>query len=405
MRDIRGHHRTLRRRRRRAALVLVMEGDLQADDASRLLLEFLAKDLRGAWLLVVGTYRNLTAEPRPRDRRRPRPAGPRGPPAHPSGPGPAGRWGADPVALSGAEPSEAMVAAVHEATEGRPAVRPRDRAAPGHRRHPGGPWPAALPVRGERTVIEAAAGPRFRRRRPGAVGGRSHGPGVRPGTARSACGADRARPGRALRGPGWRVVVREGGAAAAAASPLPDPGGPLRAAADPGRTCTGEVEEAIERQYGGGLGPHVAEARPPLRRGRGRRRGPGRWPRPRAELANTWACTPTRRRPPIPGGRSRPCASDPGRGGPLRAPAAGRSPGPGGATAAERAQLEAAELARRPGRASSWPTPPPGAEARELREEPSAGGWSRCLRGGPGRVAGLRQPLGRLSCWPACRWS
>jgi AAA ATPase-like protein len=51
---------------RRAAavqpLMLVLE-DLQAADASSLLLlEFLARDLRRARLLVVGTYRNLTAD-------------------------------------------------------------------------------------------------------------------------------------------------------------------------------------------------------------------------------------------------------------------------------------------------------------------------------------------------------
>ena len=43
-------------------LVLVMEGLQAADGASLLLLEFLAKDLRGARLLVVGTYRNVTAD-------------------------------------------------------------------------------------------------------------------------------------------------------------------------------------------------------------------------------------------------------------------------------------------------------------------------------------------------------
>jgi tetratricopeptide (TPR) repeat protein len=100
-------------------LVLVME-DLQAvDDASLLLLEFLAKDLRSARLLVVGTYRNVTADRvhgvgdaigqlvreghlltlRGLDRR---------------------EVGELIAGLSGAEPSQAMVAAVHEATEGNP---------------------------------------------------------------------------------------------------------------------------------------------------------------------------------------------------------------------------------------------------------------------------------------------
>ena len=100
-------------------LVLVMEDLQAADGASLLLLEFLAKDLRGARLLVVGTYRNLTADRvhgigdaigqlvreghlltlRGLDRR---------------------EVGELIAALSGAEPSEAMVAAVHEATEGNP---------------------------------------------------------------------------------------------------------------------------------------------------------------------------------------------------------------------------------------------------------------------------------------------
>jgi len=100
-------------------LLLVLE-DLQAADASSLLLlEFLARDLRGGRLLLLGTYRNLAADRvhgigdamgqlvhdghlltlRGLNRREVR----------------------DLVeALSGAEPSEAMVTAVHEATEGNP---------------------------------------------------------------------------------------------------------------------------------------------------------------------------------------------------------------------------------------------------------------------------------------------
>jgi tetratricopeptide (TPR) repeat protein len=100
-------------------LVLIMEDLQAADGASLLLLEFLAKDLRRARLLVVGTYRNLTADRvhgigdalgqlireghlltlRGLDRR---------------------EVGELIAALAGAEPSEAMVAAVHEATEGNP---------------------------------------------------------------------------------------------------------------------------------------------------------------------------------------------------------------------------------------------------------------------------------------------
>jgi tetratricopeptide (TPR) repeat protein len=108
---------------RRAAagqpLVLILEDLQAADEASLLLLEFLARDARGGRLLVVGTYRNLTADRvhgigdamgqlvreghlltlRGLDR---------------------GEVGELIEALSGSAPSAAMVAAVHEATEGNP---------------------------------------------------------------------------------------------------------------------------------------------------------------------------------------------------------------------------------------------------------------------------------------------
>jgi predicted ATPase len=109
----------LRRAASAQPLLLVLE-DLQAADASSLLLlEFLARDLRGGRLLVVGTYRNLTAD-------------------RVQGVGDAmsqlvrdghllGLRGLDRdavgdlvEALAGVVPSEAMVAAVHEATEGNP---------------------------------------------------------------------------------------------------------------------------------------------------------------------------------------------------------------------------------------------------------------------------------------------
>jgi tetratricopeptide (TPR) repeat protein len=100
-------------------LVLVIE-DLQvADDASLLLLEFLVRDVQGARLLVVGTYRSVTADCvhgigdamgqlvreghllmlRGLDRREVRELI---------------------EAISGNTPSEAMAAAVYEATEGNP---------------------------------------------------------------------------------------------------------------------------------------------------------------------------------------------------------------------------------------------------------------------------------------------
>jgi tetratricopeptide (TPR) repeat protein len=109
----------LRRAAAAQPLLLVLE-DLQAADASSLLLlEFLARDLRGGRLLVVGTYRNLTAD-------------------RVQGVGDAvsqlvreghllGLRGLDRdavgdlvEALAGVAPSAAMVAAVHEATEGNP---------------------------------------------------------------------------------------------------------------------------------------------------------------------------------------------------------------------------------------------------------------------------------------------
>jgi tetratricopeptide (TPR) repeat protein len=109
----------LRRAAATRPLLLVMEDLQAADEASRLLLEFLARDPRGARLLMVGTYRNVTAD-RVRgigdelgqlvrdghlltltglDRREVRELV---------------------EALSGTRPSEAMVDAVHAATEGNP---------------------------------------------------------------------------------------------------------------------------------------------------------------------------------------------------------------------------------------------------------------------------------------------
>ena len=109
----------LRRSAAARPLVLVMEDLQAADDASLLLLEFLVRDARGARLLVVGTYRNVTA-----DR------------VHGIGDamGQLVREGhllrlqglnrgevRDLVeALAGKAPSAAMAAAVHEATEGNP---------------------------------------------------------------------------------------------------------------------------------------------------------------------------------------------------------------------------------------------------------------------------------------------
>ena len=109
----------LRRSAAARPLVLVMEDLQAADDASLLLLEFLVKDVHGARLLVVGTYRDVTADRmhgigdamgqlvreghllrlQGLDRREVRELI---------------------EAISGTTPSEAMAAAVHEATEGNP---------------------------------------------------------------------------------------------------------------------------------------------------------------------------------------------------------------------------------------------------------------------------------------------
>jgi AAA ATPase domain len=109
----------LRRSAAARPLMLVMEDLQAADDASLLLLEFLVKDVHGARLLVVGTYRNVTADRvhgigdamgqlvreghllrlRGLDR---------------------GEVRELIEAIAGATPSEAMAAAVHQATEGNP---------------------------------------------------------------------------------------------------------------------------------------------------------------------------------------------------------------------------------------------------------------------------------------------
>jgi tetratricopeptide (TPR) repeat protein len=100
-------------------LLLVLDDLHAADDPSMLLLEFLARDLRGVRLLVLGTYRDVAVD-------RPEGIG--------DAIGPLVREGQlvnlggldrNAVknlieALSGVEPSEAKVAAVHEATEGNP---------------------------------------------------------------------------------------------------------------------------------------------------------------------------------------------------------------------------------------------------------------------------------------------
>jgi AAA ATPase domain len=100
-------------------LVLVLEDLQAADDASLLLLEFLVKDARGARLLVVGTYRNVTAD---RMHGIGDAMGQLVREGHLLSLGGLDRREVRELieALSGVAASAAMVAAVHEATEGNP---------------------------------------------------------------------------------------------------------------------------------------------------------------------------------------------------------------------------------------------------------------------------------------------
>jgi predicted ATPase len=108
---------------RRAAsgqpLLLVLEDLHAADDASLLLLQFLARELRGSRLLLVGTYRDVGAD------RQPGLGGAVGELVREGELLNLRGLGRDEVrglieVLSGAVPSEAKVAAVHEWTEGNP---------------------------------------------------------------------------------------------------------------------------------------------------------------------------------------------------------------------------------------------------------------------------------------------
>ncbi len=99
-------------------MLLILDDLHAADDPSMLLLKFLARDLRGAHLLVVGIYRDVEAE--------------RPPPGIGDAVGELVREGQlvslrgldrEDVkvlieGLSGVVPSEAKVATIHEATEG-----------------------------------------------------------------------------------------------------------------------------------------------------------------------------------------------------------------------------------------------------------------------------------------------
>jgi hypothetical protein len=109
----------LRRSAAARPLVLVMEDLQAADDASLLLLEFLVKDVHGARLLVVGTYRDLTAD---RVHGIGDAMGQLVREGHLLRLGGLDRREVRELieAISGSVPSEATAAAVHEATEGNP---------------------------------------------------------------------------------------------------------------------------------------------------------------------------------------------------------------------------------------------------------------------------------------------
>src|SRR5215475_11826239 len=152
---------------RRAAaaqpLLLVLDDLHAADGPSLLLLQFLARDLRGVRLLVVGTFRDADAG---------RPPGlgdavgqlvREGQLLHLRG---LGREAVKALieALSGVVPSEGKVAAVHEATEGNPlfvreAVRLLAAQAPAERSgRPGVPIPGSVRAVIERRLAPLSAG-------------------------------------------------------------------------------------------------------------------------------------------------------------------------------------------------------------------------------------------------------
>jgi predicted ATPase len=100
-------------------LLLVFDDLHAADDPSRLLLQFLARELRGARLLVVGTYRDIEAARSPDTSEAVGQLVREGQLLNLRGLGRDEVGGLIEV-LSGVVPSQAQVAAVHERTEGNP---------------------------------------------------------------------------------------------------------------------------------------------------------------------------------------------------------------------------------------------------------------------------------------------
>ena len=257
-------------------LLVVLEDLHAADEASLLLLQFLARQLRGARLLVVGTYRDVDADRQP---------------AVLDAVGQLVREGQlvtlgglerDEVkglieALSGVAPSAADVAAVYETTDGNPlfvreVVRLLASEAAGVRQVRRGIPDPAQRAGGD----PAAAGAPVGRRRRGVVGRGGDRQGVRSGAAdRRLPAARRARARRAVGGGG----AGDGGRGRGRLRRLPlltlaGARGPLRAAPAPDPSPAPPAGRRDDRGgvwdwfIGAGCG-----AGPSLRRGGGRWRG------------------------------------------------------------------------------------------------------------------------------------
>ena len=390
-------------------LLLVLE-DLQAADASSLLLEFLARDLRGGRLLLVGTYRDLTA-----DR------------VHGAGTTMSqlvreghllGLRGLDRgevrglvEALSGVEPSEAMVAAVHEATEGNPLfVRETVRLLgadvtlkdPGRLRVPlSGSVRTAIgrrlaPLSADAVQVLSVA----------AVVGREFDLPL----LGSACELPIERILAGLSEAVALDVVTEGEGAAGRYRFSHDlirevlyERLPIPAQVDPHRRVGASIEASTAAAWTP-MSPSSpttsARPRPPAR-------PPRRWPTPAAPVSAPWTCTPTRRPPPSTGGRCRPCGSSARTSrcaascccGSRGAGRGGTPPGGGGALPGGRGAEPAAGLERAAGTGGAGVRRP-----RPRGKGRSTGGWSRSCAKPWTRYRCPTAPCGP-GCWPACRWS
>jgi AAA ATPase domain len=116
-------------------LLLAFDDLPAANDPSRLLLEFMVRQLRGARLLVVGDPPRRRGSAVIRHRRRAGAAGARRAATRPSGAGSRRREGPHRGALGGGALPGGSGRRLPE-DRGQPPVRPRARAPAGHRRHP-----------------------------------------------------------------------------------------------------------------------------------------------------------------------------------------------------------------------------------------------------------------------------